>query len=998
MAALAVAAVAACLSVAPASAALQDELATLGFWQRWTRISALATTPDGYLWIATNSGLIRHDGQRFVTFGRDHAPALPSYDVRALAVGRDGSLFVGLDEGGGLWRLRQGDLTRLAFEGASKTAAIRSLAEGADGAIWIGTTQGLLRWSNGRISSYLGAPGAPAEPVTTLATDRDGRVFAGTAAGVYGFARDTFRLIVGTAPALDLAPDGTGGVYVARDGQGIVRVDMSGRVIALSPLGAESGDGGAGALLFRAVRLIADGTLYAGTTRGLERLRDGRWEVLPTGIVDHLVLDHEGSFWLGRNAGGLIRVGTRRLRVVSVGTSPADARAYAVLPMQDESVFVAFSRRILRIKGSESREWGPEQGLNSTSIRSLAMGRGDVVWIGTLDSGVFRLQGDTVAPYPLGPPGPPANIQAVHEDAAGRLWVAERRGPLWAQDTRGGPFRAVPLGIPACSSDTNPSDCLGLITGMLEDPRGGLWIGTRGAGLVHVHAGQVEHFGRAEGLASDHVACLFIDSDGIFWIGTEGAGLVRRRDRQFASLGFEGGLPLPNVYGITEDRAGNLWLGSEGGILRVKKRDIEAQLAGQLPRLGVVSYDTADGMLQTRVSIFPPAAARARDGHIWFATSQGAVVVTPPDRETPLPPPHVVLEDVRLDGKHISPGAGLELPTGRGTLELRYTAPSFAAPHRIRFRYRLEGHDGTWIDAQDRRVASYSNLPSGTYSFQVRASFEDLDWGRAEASMPFRILSFYQRPPFWAAMALAVLLLAWLLHRLRIGFVRARFSATLVERNRIARDLHDSLAQYLSGIGYQLERLHHQLKNSPDKARDILRDTKQMVALCRLEARQTIWNLRSQDLQGRSLGEILGELSKQLRLSGSADVTVSVTGRERPLPRGGQAELMRIVQEATANALVHGHAHNVRVSLAFGDRDLCLRIEDDGAGFVPGGAEGAPLHFGLVGMHERAERIGGRLSVDSQPGQGATVEVVVPLAGLKDSKTESNLPLEEPAP
>jgi signal transduction histidine kinase/ligand-binding sensor domain-containing protein len=984
------------------AAELQDELATLGLWQRWTRINGVAQTPDGYLWIATNSGLVRYDGVRFVTFGRGRESPLPSNDVRALAVGRDGALLVGLDEGGGVWRGARSRMVQILGGASFASRPIRALAEGPDEVLWIGTTAGLLRWQAGRLAPHPG----PSDAVTALAVDRDNRLFAGSGAGLWRAdgPGQPLRLVEGTAPAVAVEPDDAGGVFVARDEEGVVRVDPAGRVSLLPRIAPGQGFAGGDTIgPVRALRRLADGTLMLGARRGLARLREGRWDTLATGQVDFLVLDHEGSFWFGRTGGGLGRVGARRLRVAAVDAQTTEPTAYSVLTLPDDRVVLAFQRRVVRLEGGQLREWTAAEGMTSSAVRALAAGKDGVVWIGAQDQGLFRLQGDVVAPSPA--PLADKRVHAVHEDPAGVVWIGGRSGSLQAIDPSGA-VRQVPMPVPACrpAAGGGAPDCPAPVTAIIDDPRGGLWVGTRGAGLVHVElSGVLRRFGREDGLPSERVVCLFVDRDGVLWIGTEGAGLVRLRDGRFAALGLEGGLPLPNVFGITEDRADDLWLGAEAGIFRLKKRDIEAYLSGHLRRLGVVSYDTADGMVQTRVSqAHPPVAQRARDGLIWFATSHGAVVVTPPDREPPLPPPRVLLEEVRFEGRDLLPAleAGLELPTGRGTLALRYTAPSFVAPHRIRFRHRLDGHDTEWTDAQDRREAFYSNLPPGTYSFHVRAAFDDLDWGRAETSLPFRVLSFYQRPPFWIGLGASVLIVALLAHRLRLRYVRARFGVVLDERNRIARDLHDSLAQYLSGIGFQLERLGQQLKApGEDKARQILADTKEMVQRCRVEARQTIWNLRAQDLEGRPLGEALADLVAQLRLSGSAEVTLRIAGRPQTVPAAAQVELMRIVQEATANALTHGKAGVVAVSVDFGEGRLALRVEDDGVGFdpaAPPAAAGAGWHFGLVGMRERAERLGAGLRVDSQPGHGAAIEVTLPLPVRSSLNAPAPAP-EEPA-
>jgi signal transduction histidine kinase len=355
-------------------------------------------------------------------------------------------------------------------------------------------------------------------------------------------------------------------------------------------------------------------------------------------------------------------------------------------------------------------------------------------------------------------------------------------------------------------------------------------------------------------------------------------------------------------------------------------------------------------------------------------------VAVDPERIVPntfVPP--VQIEKAVLNKREFSAGKYAELPLGAGEFEVQYAALAYSAPEKMRFRYILEGFDRDWIDAADRRVTYYTNLSPGKYRFRVVAGENDGAWNQTGAEFSFYLKPpFYRTPSFAVMSASAVLLLAWLAYYLRMRGLRARYSAVLSERNRISRDLHDTLAQNLAGIALQLDAVHMQLPDVDSSLRERLDEACSLTRYSLAEARRAIGDLRSDELECPELAAALPAIAQ--RATSSLQTRVQVTGAPRKLTPSTERDLLRIFQEALANAVKHAQARTVDVELTYARNGLALRVRDDGRGFDPESlCPSLSGHYGLIGMRERAERIGGHLTLTSRPGEGTELLVEVPL-------------------
>jgi signal transduction histidine kinase len=499
----------------------------------------------------------------------------------------------------------------------------------------------------------------------------------------------------------------------------------------------------------------------------------------------------------------------------------------------------------------------------------------------------------------------------------------------------------------------------------------------------------VNYTGR-QGLSDNVITAIAQDVHGkeeTLWLGTNGGGLNRWRPAGIETLPGARGLP-GTIYGILEDARGRLWLSSKTGIFRVspallKQTGGEAQTGeGAQPdgSAAVTGYGTADGMKIRECSgSGHPAACKLADGSLWFATLNGVSVIDPEHAPENRVPPPVVIEKVLVDDQVRSLNQELAIKPGANRLEFQYAGLSFRAPQKVKYRYRLQGFDHGWIDAGSRRAAFYTNLPPGPYRFQVLAANNDGVWNAAGASFALRQLPhYYQTYWFYSALALACLLLGYLFYRWRVLQMEAQWGAVLAERGRLAREIHDTLAQGFVGVSVQLELVARLLAGSRDAALQHLDQARALVRASLDEARTSIWNLRSEAAAAEDLPSRLRQSCTRMSSGSACKVYLQVKGTYRPVARKIEEELLRIGQEAVANAVRHSAATRIDVQLIYEGKQVSLRVEDDGRGFQPGA--GAPEgHYGIRGMHERAGEIDAALLLESTPGGGTRVSVEAPL-------------------
>lgn len=933
-------------------------------------VHAIAQTNDGYIWIGTEEGLARFDGVKFTVFDKQNTPELKSNYIRSLLADRQGALWIGTAQGlvrmlngkftlftrddglpsetihavyedrernlwvataNGLGLLKSGGLTTFTTKERLISGSIQALFEDADGALWIATPYGVGRIKEGKFTNYIVRDGLGSNSVRAIQQDRDGRLWFGSLGGLTSFNGSGFT------------------TYTTRDGL------PNDRIISL--------------------HAIRDGGLLIGTAGGLCLFTNGRFtsfnagEALATSTILSLLEDREGNLWIGTESGGINLLKETKFTTYTVKNGLSNDLVKSIHQDHQGNTWIATDGGGLNLlRDGKLSVYSTRDGLSSNVIVALFSDNAGNLWVGT-PAGLNRFNRGKFTIYTSADGLASNDVRSIYLDHRGDLWIGTRGGLTRMSN---GVFKTF------TEVDGLPND---LITTLYEDTKRNLWIGTL-AGLSKLRNEEFTTFTTRDGLSNDAVISLHEDSEGTLWIGTNGGGLNRMKDGKFTTYTTSNGLLDDVVYRILEDGRNHLWLSCRKGIFHISKSELDEFAKGLSAAIAPVAYGTADGMMTRECSGGgDPAGWRSSDGKLWFPTIKGVAMIDPERIKTNSHAPPVVIEQISIDDKSFAPGERLELPAGTTRFDLYYTAPSFVAPEKVRFKYKLEGFDTDWIDSGTRRIAYYTNLRPGAYTFRVIASNNDGVWNQTGAAFSLYLKPyFYQTYWFYAVCLLVLVLLAWLLFRLRVRAMQAQFSAVLAERTRIAREIHDNLAQEMSGLSVQLEVVARTMPPGADAARSSLDRARQQVRHGIAEARRYVWELRSPTLENNDLPAALTETARRLTHETAIQAQVEVNGTFRPLAQLVEDNLLRIGQEAINNAVKHAQAQRIFVNLVFDARRVQLIVRDDGRGFdnqVAG--NGRAGHFGLIGMRERAEQIGGTLSIQSTDGSGTEVVADVPI-------------------
>ncbi len=933
-------------------------------------VHAIAQTADGYIWIGTEEGLARFDGVRFTVFDRQNTPQFKSNYIRTLLADRQGALWIGTAEG--LVRLLNGTFTLFTTNEGLPSNTIQAIHEDREGSLWVATTTGLGLFKRGG--------------VTTFTTKE--RLIGGSIQALFGDAEGA--LWIATPYGVGRVKDGKFNNYTVRDGLGsnsvrAIQQDREGRLWFGSLGGLTSFDGSRfttyttrdGLPNDRIISLHTsrEGDLLIGTARGLCRFSNGGFTAfnsgaLSTGTILSLLEDLEGNLWVGTESGGINILKDTKFTTYTVRNGLSHELIKSIYQDHRGGTWIGTDGGGLNLlKDGKVNVYTTRDGLSSNVVQSLTSDRAGTLWAGTPE-GLNRLSQEKFTTYTSADGLANNDVRSIVYDRRGNLWIGTRGGLTRMKD---GIFRTF------TEVDGLPND---LIATLYDDSKGNLWIGTLG-GLTRLTNEEFTTFTASDGLSNDAVISLYEDSDGTLWIGTNGGGLNRLKDGRITTYSTRDGLLDDVVYRILEDGRGNLWLSCRKGIFHVGKQQLDEFARGRIFSIAPVAYGTADGMITRECSGGgDPAGWKASDGKLWFPTIKGVAMIDPERIKINSQPPPVVIEQISIDDQSIAPGDGIELAPGTTRLDLYYTAPSFVAPEKVRFKYKLEGFDTDWVDSGTRRIAYYTNLRPGAYTFKVIASNNDGVWNETGASFGFYLKPFfYQTYWFYALLALALAFLAWLIFQLRLRGMRAQFAAVLAERTRIAREIHDNLAQEMSGISVQLEVVARTMPLDAEAARTYLDRARRQVRHGIAEARRYVWDLRSPALENNDLPTALTETARRLTHETAIQAQVEVNGTFRPLDQSVEVNLLRIGQEAMNNAVKHAQAQRILVNLRFDARRVQLSVRDDGRGFDNQAAgNGQAGHFGFIGMRERAEQIGGTLTIHSSKGSGTEVVADVPIS------------------
>lgn len=943
--------------------------------QRWEApqgmpgmVNAIAQTPDGYLWVGTDTGLYRFDGRGFRLMRADTAGIGPIDHVRALAADSEGALWIWM-QSTALLRYAHGAFERVGGESWDQMRITgMSRANGSDGAgVLLATlSRGIVHLSANRLEQLGQFRGTLA---ISVAQTTDGRVWLGTR------DRGLLRLDHGKALPVDgalpdqkmncLLPGPQGQLWIGTD-HGLALWD--GRALSERHFPAPLDSAQILSLV-----LDRDGNLWAGTTQGLVRYNtraaEAHAELLPPSPGDEahpvtaVIEDREGNLWMGGPRG------IERLRDSTFVTFADRAGPGAVFA--DHAGRVWFAPRTGGVSWFRDGVAHPvlADGLAGDVVYSIS-GNGDDVWLGRQFGGVTHLQvsGDNARAQTtvLQGPGYSHVVYAVQ---------AARDGSAWLGTLTGGVFHLADGKLKEYTRDDGLAP--GSVNALEEDRDGHLFVGTS-SGLSEFSEGHWQTTRQLSELPIGEVLSLLEDRKGVLWVGTStGLGYMGRTG--VAAAGRERALFREKILGLAEDRAGWLWVTTPAHVFRVRRA---ALLAGPLSDGDVRLFDEADGLRSAAGVKRSRSVVSDAEGRVWVATPKGLAMAKPEGEAGSLPAiAHV--DQVLVDGTLASSGDGTMSAAAQKRIAFRFTGLSFRAPERVRYRYRLDGFDRGWSEPTADTEAIYTNLSPGRYQFRVMASDSDGQWSPLEAVAPIRILPrFWQTWWFRAMLVLLAALITVFAYRVRMrALMRSSnrmLEERLAERTRIAQELHDTLLQGFFSASMQLRVVADNVA-ADAPARPQLDRILVLMGKVMDQGRNAVQGLRSSAEESVWLEEACRNLVRDLADEEHAEYGVFVEGNVRELRHGVQAEIVRVVQEALGNATRHAQASRIDVVIDYEPQALRVSVRDNGVGvaadILANGREG---HWGLPGMRERAESIGGTLEMTSALESGTTVELAVP--------------------
>jgi signal transduction histidine kinase/ligand-binding sensor domain-containing protein len=937
-------------------------------------IHAIAQTPDGFLWLGAENGLVRYDGVGFRRIDNSNTTSFPPGDVLGLAVDEDGLLWLRMQsphllryrhgsfeqmypevlptpfsaarEHGAtvLTRGTRGDILIAAPGSPLRYAAGKftpagstggrgglpiSIAETADGTVWVGMLDtGLYAMKNSGGSQM----GLPDQKITVLLAGAGRELWIGTDSGLFRWDGSTIsrRGIPGALtrnPILALARDRDSNLWISTP-DGVTRMSSSGATLQTA------GGGLPGAV--HSIFEDREGNLWFGGTQGLMQLRDAPF-MRYSGVAGEggsLHIDGTGRAWIGPANGGLISIrGVNHQPITGLGMD-RDV-IYSITGGAGE-IWVGRRIGVTQLREVNGvlhpRTFTVRDGLAPGVISAVYRARDESVWAGTLNGAVSRIERGRVTNFPMG------------------------------------------------------SDA---ITTIHETPGGVIWVGTSG-GLWTFRDETWRRYGGDDGLPPGRVNSLALDGGGVLWIGTA-AGLFYWSEARIESPRNAPDTLHGEIYGLAADNSGNLWAATERHVISIERDSLLGHRKGAAT---VREFGSADGLPSTRGIRRDHSVARDPSGHIWFSL-QGGLCVVNPSLPSAVAPALVTVESVKVDDHPLDTGPGARFPSSRRRVVFNFVGVSLTVPGRVRYRYMLDGYDGDWSQPTESREVAYTSLSPARYTFRVMASNSEGMWNGAPASVPFEVDPRLSETWWFRAMGLC--LLAGGVFggfRYRLARVNAalnlRFEERLAERTRIARELHDTLLQSFQGLMLRLQVVDDLLP--PGKAKEQLEASLERADQAIAEGRSALYDLRSSATATNDLAQAVRALGDEMATQDSKPFHLVVEGRTRNLHPIIRDELYRITREALRNAFNHAAARHIETEITYGERAFRLRIRDDGRGIPTEMMEaGRPGHYGISGMRERAAQIGARLEIWSGPNAGTEIELSIPASTAYRTPTDRPL-------
>jgi ligand-binding sensor domain-containing protein/signal transduction histidine kinase len=939
-------------------------------------VQSLLEASDGYLWVGTQEGLARFDGVNFEVFNRANSSAFRSDFITALAEDNDKNLWIGTRDGV-LVRTSDRKFRAISADDGNVISNVAAVVRDSEGTIWIGGAGGLESVSGQHFTRIGSGDGKVLTHVSQLVVDADG--------SVWGLADETpFRVRSGSIEKLGESAGIDGAkirsMFPAQGGHPLLLAEKN---VLLQSKGDQFEKWQIKGLSETAEILAAEddreGNVWLSTRdEGLIRIRSGHLSdsIFDRGLsgieIQTFLEDSRGNLWLGTLGKGLMCLRESTFAMLGKAQGLVAPLPVAVLDDADGVVWVGTYKGLTSFASEGSKTYTTANGLENNFVTSLARSALGGIWVGSSGNGLVRLfHGQPVETVRLDARKSIGRVAALLEDRRGRIWSGTREAGLALTAAGKTTFLTMRDGMPHNAVNV-----------LLEAPDGSIWAGTE-TGIAQARVTDENGLAHIVSFPSNiQVESLCMDRDGVLWIGSRSDGLFTFKDGKYAPINVDPRLVRTTINGVIFDTYENLWLGTNHGVFRVSRDALRDPQDAQKSRGSVVRFGEDDGLVSSEtIAGGQPAVWRDAKGNLWFVTTEGAVTVDPRSVSLINHELQTEIRTISVNGHEVTPVNGmLELSSGSSQLVIRFSAPDLSSGRSAIFRHRLGGADNDWVVSDGDREAVYPIIPAGLHKFEVEAGHENLEW----PSRP-TILTVSMRPPFYrtpqfAIAAIAILIvLAALFHHVRIKWISLRHAVS-EERQKMAGEIHDGLAQGFSAISVQIQAALAQLKTDPAGAVGHLEVASEVSRLSLSDARESVWNLQSPLSSSDDLVAAIRAACEPIIYGTGVKLYVASEGTPRRLNPVVQNNLIRISQESVANAIRHGNASEVRISASFAFSELIFVIVDDGRGIEDKMSDAEEPHrgFGLKNIGHRVEDMHGTLELKTAIGVGTSITIRIP--------------------
>lgn len=966
------------------------------------RVIGVTQAPDGFLWVATQGGLLRFDGVRFQRISVVGAPSLIAGTMRSLILNRTGEIWLAKEEEDTLFCFEGSQMRMLTSEqGLPKGERQYSMAADGEGSLWVAYNSGkVVRCRDGKVEIFTAADGLPEGSGNCwLASGRDGVLWfaKGRQVGIFRDGRFIVLDSFGSA-VLRIAPARGGGVWIC-SGQQVLRYDQGVETLEFGKIVAAQNHEQAS---FEPSVLLEDhnGVVWVGTVAaGLYRCESNhitRVEISNPSVLS-LAEDREGNLWVGTRGGGLNRVHRRVLSLISSRDGLPFETVQSVCQDATGALWVVGDNGVLVRR--QDAKWVlqyPANGSDELFATCVAASTNSPVWIGTRGGALYRWSNGRFEGLGLRDRLLGKSVRSLLVTRAGDLWIATDAANILYR-LRGDNLQPFEL----------PSGYR-YIRAMTEDAEGNVWAGASDGLLIRVTGDTLVNEAAKSGLLS--IRCLYGAANGDVWLGYAGGGVGRIRNGQTTRFTTENGLPNDYVSQILEDGWDALWFAGNQGVFKVRVRDFEDVATGSASRIWPVVYGRSEGVRGLQASFdYCPSSVRSQSNGLVFSMLSGLAEVRVDYAELNYRQPAIFIErvigDERIFAAYQNFGASvitngsaalelcgpaakreLRLPPGLQQVQFEFTALSYISPDNVQFRYQLEGLDKTWVDAGTKRVASYTHPTPGSYRFKVIACNDDGIWNKTGDTLTVIIEPFFWET-VWFKLALTLVIFLALCSAL-VYVLRRRYRLKMEhlehqraleeERTRIARDLHDDLGVGLTEIGL-LGDLAGTSAELPGESRVRLQEITGRARALAASLDEIVWAINPANDTSQSLVDYFFPYAQKLLSSAGIRCRLEVV---EPLPVGNfsaedRHEFFHAYKEALNNVIRHSGATEVQIRLSGNERDLMILVADNGRGLTE--PSGKVTHHGLSGMRERLLRLGGRCEIFSGADGGTTITFIIPI-------------------